>query len=312
MDNLKTQVYNNYDSNELMYSLYDELGQPEILRDMFFASDKPYKYKNILLYPVTMDLCMIFYILADCLILRKNTTGDIEAIKRTYLDYLIYLAQCGNYQYLKCLEKLLLMVLHKNEFALDENGNPILGENNFAVRSVEIVGRNGKPYIYILKDKIHLPFKGVSDLDYDIIDSNDFDIIRGIICEQNNIELVDEKIHPDKLQKIEEWEELQVKKNKDRICSLEEQKAILKAIKGWDTEQIDKTTIRSFYTEIERYGMLIDYEIANILRPNMDKKDQQKIISWLGKVKKQTKLEKITCDYDKFNDKFEPNKTNKQ
>ena len=303
---------NGFDSNSLLYSLYDEMGQPEILKDMFYACDKPFKYKNILLYPVTMDLCMIFYILANCLVLRKNTSGDINAIQNTYLDYLFYLAQAGNEQYVLYLDKLLLIVLRRTEFAQDEDGHKILTKNNSLIKTVEFIEEKGKMYIYILKKEIQLPFSGICEQNYDKIDSKDFDIIKNIICEQNNIELIDESIHPDKIQKIEEWEEYQAKKNKDKICSLEEQKAILKAIKGWSTEQLDKTTIRSFYTELERFGVLVDYSLLSILKPNMDKKDQDKILNWLGKVKKKTKLEQITCDYDKFNDKFESNKTNKQ
>lgn len=312
MGNDKIKTTSHFDCNKLIYDLYEEMKQPEILKDMFYASDKPYKYKNILLYPITMDMCMLFHIFANCLTLMKNISGDINAIQKPYLDYLFYLAENGNCQYIALLEKLLFLVLRKNEIALNDFGECILTSNGDEIRTVVFVAKNGKTNIFILKDEINLPFTGINESNYYRYDSKDFDNIRKIICEQNGIELIDESIHPDKLKKIEEWEEFQAKKNNDKICSIEEQKAIIKIIKGWTTEEVDKMTIRSFYAELKRIGVLLDYNILNLLRPNMDKKDQKQIISWIGEVKKRSKLERITRDYGEFNDKFDTNKVNKK
>lgn len=304
------KVANNFNSEKVFIDLYRELSQLTDLTSMFYASDKPYLYKDILLYPITMELFMVFNVLANCLVLNKNMTGDIKAIQRTYLDYIFYLAENGRGEYALFLERLLLLVLHKNELAINADGDYILCENGNLVKTIEFVNKKGKFYIYILKDNIEKNFSGINEHNYHIFNSADFDNIRKIICQQNNVELLDEDIHPDKIKKIEEWEKMQSQKNADIICSIEEQKATMKVIKGWDTKQVDNMTIRSFYTELDRIGILLEYGISNILRPYMDKKDAKKITSWLGKHKKQSKLEQITRDYDEFNNKFSPQKIN--
>lgn len=307
-DNNKAIVVNNYDEDKYLYELYDFMGKPEVLKDMFFASDKPLEYKGIMIYPVTMKYYMVFNVLISCLTLHKNISGDIKAIGMSYLDYLFYLAEQGKEMYVMFLEKLLLLVLHKNAIAYGTTGEPLLKNGIEPIRTIEFINRKGKWTINILKDEVNLYDEGLSDENYIILNSNDFEEVRQIICSQNNIELLSDDTHPDKIKKIEEWEELQSKRNKDKVCSLEDRKAILKVVKGWTTEQVDKMTIRSFQTEFERLGILIDYNLGTILSPNIAEKDRKKIINWLGKIKKLSKLERITADYNKFNDQFNPNK----
>lgn len=308
----------NFDEDRWLAVAYDRMGQPEILNEIFYAFDKPISYKDLTLYPVTMKHCTIFTILSNCLTIRKNGSGDIRAITMSYLDYIFYLSFEKNKEYYaQWLISLLELCLHKGEYVCNGDGEKVLRKGK-PISTIEIfVNEEGKYNIAIFnldltEEYLARETDGFDKRFYHIYDSTDFTKIREIICKQNNLEIPDETIHPDIQAKIDEYDEIQRRKNKDEICSLESQINLYMTISGLPKHEIEKLSIRAFGNAMERLGIFTDYCLATLLSPNMDKKDRKKILSWLGKSKKLSKLDKIKTDYSSFADKFDMNKIKKK
>lgn len=283
----------NFDKEKKLEELYSIMGSHELLNENLYAFDKPIQYKTLKIYPIDMSFYVPFQILANCLQLKKNSSGDVKAISKSYLDYLFYLCyEKSNSQYVFLLEELLLLCLQLDRHKKDEKENYIIDETqqDGLRHTIDFASRNGSEWHICIENEE--------------FDGNDFDNIKKIICEQNKIEITDDTIHPDLQEKIEEYEEYLRKKSKEKICSLEGQVNILMCITGLTKRQLETMSIRTFFNVIERYGILLDYSLGTLLSPNIEKKDRDKILSWIGQPQKLSKLEKITTDFNQFESKF--------
>lgn len=334
MDNLdkeKIKIENNFNDEEKVYELYnlfkslqfkESEKKDEFINKVnlsFSAFERPIQYKNLLLYPITMQYIEFVSFLFESLILRKNTSGDIKAISMSYFDYLFYLAEeKENPQYVEMLYQLLLIVFKKEKYAKNNGEIIINGYDNLPLETIKFFSKDGKHYkIGILKDEIKLDnFKKENGNyynfdDYDIFDSSDFDKIREIICMQNNIEIPDERLRKDVLDELEKAEEVYYENNKDKYASLEERINSLIVVGGIKREEIMNMSIRNFENCVERMSIYINYIITMILSPEMEKKDRDKALkecsSWLMRIKKQSRYERYTTSFSNFNNKLKPN-----
>ena len=68
--------------------------------DFYLFYDKPIPYKDLLIYPVTMDKYLDFHFYINCLLLDKNSIPNPEVISMTYLQFLYYMASTTELPYL--------------------------------------------------------------------------------------------------------------------------------------------------------------------------------------------------------------------
>lgn len=242
---------------EKIVELYKKLGENKDLRKIFYANDYPIPFKEFTIYPVQVDLYFYFHLFVECLLLPHKTSGDINAISKSYLKYLCYLAtDKDQIQYISYLGELLLIVLRKPRTYIDAEG-----KEQFTVS--------------IILDK------GIIEIEGKTIDDKEFDILREIICEQNAVEMLDESISPELLKAYKEREEYQRKQAQIKMCSFEDQINVVVARSAYRRDEVVKMTIRSFSRLLERTDKIMDYEIKNLLSPYMDKKDQKKIAHYM-------------------------------
>lgn len=251
---------NNFDKCK---SLFDAYGSNDkAFWEIFFTNDYPVPYKNLLLYPIQVDLYVWFHIFVECFLLSKNTSGDAKGISMSNLDYIFYSSQKNSKPYVRFLKEVLLMALRKEEKMVINNGS--------FIDTIDFL---------LVGDKWNIR------IDNDIYDSKDFEIIREIICEANLIETLDETIHPDWIKAYKDIEEYKRKQNEVKLCSFEDQINVVVAKTGYRREDIMTMTIRSFSRLYERINKIEDYEISMILSPNMEKKHREKIEHYLSESK---------------------------
>lgn len=271
---------NNYDK---IVELYHKMGDNEELLKVFYANDYPVPYKTLTLYPVQVDLYYYFHLLVQCLLLPHKTSGDIKAISLPYLKYLFYLATDKEQpEAITSLGELLLIVLRKPKTYKDENGN----------------------------EKFSISFeldKGIIDIEGKKFDSKDFDIIKKIILEQNAIEAPDETIPPELLKAYKELEEYKLKQSKVKMCSFEDQINVIVARSSYRRDEVVKMTIRSFSRLLDRVDKIMSYEINSLLKPHMDKKDQENVGHYLADTEKSLKerCNEAFTDMDSLHKKVE-------
>jgi hypothetical protein len=270
------KVGNNY---EKCVELFKWFGEKEELYDVFYANDYPIPYKGLLIYPVQVDLYIFFHQLVDCLLLPHLTSGDAKAISMPYFEYLVYLLKEKRQpQYLWELIQLLLICLRMK--ATDENGRQM----------IEIVP-DGKHYLLRIGNETY--------------DSADFDKIRKIICEQNAVEMPDEKTHPDIVKAMKEVEEYKRKQAKVKICSFEDQINIVVAKSSYKRAECLTMTIRSFTRLLERVDKIMHYEIYTLLSPNLTDEGKKSIEHYMAAEKtREERYQENLLDQDEQNQKI--------
>lgn len=266
---------NNY---EKLVELFKKYGNEEWY-SAFYANDYPIPYKELTLYPVQVDLYYVFHSFVECLLLPHLTSGDVEALSKSYFEYLVYLAKVKGQQiYIQELYELLSIVLKI----------PILNDDQSSNISI------------IQQDKEH--FLKVGDQLYD---SQDFDCLRKIICEQNAIEMPDEETHPDILKAIKEVEEYKRKQAKVKMCSFEDQINVVVAKSSYRRDECIKMTIRSFTRLLERVDKIMHYEIMTLLSPNLTKEGKESIEHYMAAEKtRKERYRSLMTEQDKINNKI--------
>lgn len=313
------KVENNFSDNEKIYELYDffsrlnykesEIGEQikSDIRLSFSVFQKPIKYKELFLYPITMQYYEFAQILFSCLVQRKNSSGDIKAISMSYFDYLFYLAEKGEIQYIEFLLQLLLIILKKERYA-KTNGEFIMINNRPLENIVFFASENKKNKFGVLKQNIDLSKEFSFENYYDIYNSSDFNKIRDIICEQNDIELPDETLSKEVLEEIEQAEKFLYKDIRETMGTLEDKINSLIVVGNVSRNEIMNMSIKNFNNCLERISMYINYNLSTILAPNMDKKARDKMSkecsTWLAKRKKISRYDRVKIDLDTFKQKL--------
>ncbi len=244
-------------------------------RDAYYVFDSPIPYKGLLIYPIRMRDYLLFYRLATCLMLEKNSIPDIKIIQMSYLQYMFHISDKEN-NYIALFDGLLRLVLNKT---------------NEDYKISYSIGNDARPLFQIGK------------ITYN---SDDFDIIRKIITEQNDLLLPDETIQKEVRDKIEEARRFKQKINKTKIASFEEQIMALALYSGWELEKIYDMTIRKFFMSIKRANHMI---MSNIyLTASMSGfvtfKDKSVLRGWLADLENEDKKHAEMIDLDAVKNKI--------
>ena len=244
--------------------------------DYYLFYDKPIPYKELLIYPATMDRYLDFHFYITCLLLDKNSIPNPEVITMTYLQFLYYMASTTELPYLYMFKELLKMVLH-----IDNDSDLWFGTDP-----------NGKAIFKI---------KGV------IYNSDDLNKITDIIFLQNSIEHIDDTIQKEVRDAMEKAKVYKMKQNEYKMCSLEDQMVCVLISTSLKFEDINKLTIRKFSKILERVDYKLHYEIyLSAEMSGMVKfKDENKLKHWMADLTKSDKYEDVKVDADEMHHKID-------
>src|SRR5574344_1953371 len=137
--------------------------------------------------------------------------------------------------------------------------------------------------------------------------SEDFDEIRKIILEQNDVEQINENI---KKEVRDELDALQSKMNKltssVKMCDFEEQMICLSVTTGTSLDQIKQMTIRKFKKYIARIENIMTYEIYKpaILSGFISSKDKNFPLHWMADLSSDNKYSNILVNEDEIKSKI--------
>lgn len=254
----KLPSINNY---KKIVELYQMANQDDSMLKVFYANDYPVPLKkDLVLYPVQVDLYFYFHLLVECLLLPHLTSGDIKAISMSYFEYLCYRCiEKHDMMHIIYLSELLFIVLRKDRKYIDDNGN----EQDTVV-------------VDLTHKKLQICGTEISN--------EEFDFMRKVILEQNAIEVPDETLPPDLVKAFKEKEEFRLKQSRVKMCSFEDQINVVVAQSSYRRDEIMTMTIRSFTRLLTRIDKIMSYEISTLLSPNMEKKDRDKIPHYMESI----------------------------
>ena len=192
-----------------------------------YAFDRPIGYKKLLVYPALMEKYFEFNVYVSSLLLEKNIT--VEGISKTYLEYL-YLLNSRKDEDLNLLkfDALLKLCLRKEEL------------------TIRYLSPDGKP-IFIIEGEEY--------------NSDDFDNLRLLICEQNDVELPDESIQKEVRDAMEETKRLRARMSGNVPPTLEDMIVCVIVSTNLSLEDIAKISIRKFGQILQRADSKLHYQV---------------------------------------------------
>lgn len=246
-----------------LYHIFDGVVPKEDLNECLFAISSPITYKGLKFYPIKVKYYQFFHIVASVFSMTKYDSGLPECMGMNMLQFLFHQDKekgIDNASVALPLLQILLEMCMRIP-SVDEDGNENI-----------LFKRDGKKcYIEIFGTRY---------------DWQDYEEIRKIIAEQNGIELVDYNIHPDIRKLIEEKKKLRAQSAENKIGTFEELIDSVMLASGQDEEKVLNLTIRRFINLIQRYDIMLTYELYTQLSPYMEKKDKHGIVRWNGAIKK--------------------------
>lgn len=243
------------------------------LKELYF--DEPIPYKELLIYPVTMENYIDFHWCVNCLLLDKNSIPDPKVISMSYLQFLYFISQQEELPYLYMLKSLLCIVLKIDE------------EEQFK---------------FYLKD--NKPYFKIKDIEYN---SEDFDAIVKIIMEQNCISPIDNTIQKEIRDALEEAEKYKQRQNSYKICSLEEQMICVMISTSLSLNEIYKLTIRKFEKILKRVDAKMHYQIyLSASLSGMVKFEKENAIQhWMRDLSSDDRYSDVKVDMDEMRNKID-------
>jgi hypothetical protein len=196
--------------------------------EQFYLFDDPIPYKDLRIYPALMRDFYPFGWCAQCLMLEKNSIPDPKIISMTYLEYLYY-AHSEENSYIAMLDGLLRIVLREPEIEIK-------------------YGRNEKN-------------RGIFTIGGKLYDGNDFEEIKTIIIEQNQLDVPDETIQKEVRDKLKEAEEYKAKLSGNKMASVEDQILCVMISSSLSLDAIRGLSIRKFSKLLERVDHKLHYQI---------------------------------------------------
>jgi len=218
--------------------------------ELSYIYDEPVKYRDLIIYPVTMRDYLPFFFYADCLTLDKNSVNDAKIISMTYLDYM-YSLDTKEKPYIAFFDAILRMVTRNKELSVR-------------------YGRNEK----------NKPIFLVDGHEYN---ASDVEEIKNIICEYNMVELPDETIQKEIRDNMKKAQELR-RKSSGKMASLEDQFICVMISSNLNLEQIYNLSIRKFTKTLERADAKLHYEIylSASMSGMVEFKDKSFIKHWMS------------------------------
>lgn len=215
---------------------------------LYFVNNKPTpyktKYREIMIYPITVENWGEFSDALTCMTIRKEELGNPDVLQMKYMDFLFSLcSEDGRFW-----NKLYTVI----KYALKED----------------------YVNVHLLDNKNHLAITDKDGNNKYLINAKEFDDIKKIILFQNIHDYDDRYISPDVRKAMEDYERI---KNKNvHYPSLEKKKIFVMSINGISEEKINRMSYRSF---IQIYNSIINrdiYFIQNIIKasPKYEIKDE--------------------------------------
>lgn len=245
-------------------SIFEGAIDEKVIQDSLCAISQPIQYKGLTFYPVKVKYYQFFSIVSSVLHTTKYDSKLPQCMGMNMLQFLFYESEDGKISnakaYLPLLQILLETCLQIPHFDDD-------GEENI------IFWRDGK--------KCFMKIMGV-DYNY-----KDYEAIRELIAKQNGVELVDYTIHPDVRKLIEEKKRLRAASSGAKVGTFEELIDSIMVVTGQTEEFVLNLPIRRFVNLIQRYDIVLSYELTTLLAPYIDKKDKRNTIKWNGNIPKE-------------------------
>lgn len=243
--------------------------------------DRPIPYKELLFYPVKMDNYLQLTLFSGCLTIDKDSIPDIDIISMTYLEYIYHLhfvkreisKDHNNLSFMTLMNGLLRLSL-----MLDENEDILYDYDN------------KKPRIKIMEKFYY---------------SDDFDVMKDILCEQNSLVLPDYSVQKEIRDRIDEERILKAKWEGRKIGSLEDQLICAMIVTSSSLEEVKNLTVRKFFKILQRADHKLHYEIY--LAASMSgfvKIDKGAIKHWMSDLEKEDQYEDDKIDIESYKGKF--------
>jgi hypothetical protein len=228
-----------------------------------YTFDYPIVYKNLKIYPIKMQNIFEFNFSIHCLLLDqfndKDVNENFSILQMSFLDYLFYYNERHpDYEVMYLLIQLLSICLQIDFF--DD-------KNAIQVKQDE-------------KNRHILNIGGVE------INGNDFENIRRIICQQNNIDTTIFDLDPLVREQLNKTIAVQNSLAKDETCSLEEQVLTIMLLTGLDEKQIANLSIRKFRKILDRADLMMHYQIYKTAETSGTVTFKQPYPHWLAKLNK--------------------------
>jgi hypothetical protein len=253
------------------------------IREIELTFDLPVEYRGLLIHPINLKDYAMFYTLAQCLVIDKNSIPDIKVISMSYLEYLIKtnMDNPDDIPYVYMVDRILALVLPNDSSFSD----PLESMKRYAL------DEKGKPYFFIGDVKYTAP---------------DFEEIRLIICEQNLIELPDENISKEVRDSLAAAQEYKNKLSGAKSASLEEQIIALATVTGWSFAEMYNMTCRKFIKSIRIMDNTMHYKIylAASMSGMVEFKDKSFIKHWLTDTTAKDPYENVTMDMKEVENKI--------
>lgn len=222
----------------------------------YLTTDLPIPYRELLFYPIKVKDYGKFTVVAQSLILEKNSIPDVNIISMTYLKYLIEISKnvSDGVSPIELFDALLRMSLNIKE-----------DEITYGIDS------SGSAYFLIRNEKYN---------------SDDFENIREIIAIQNELELPDETIQKSVRDEIEKAKRYKQKMSGGKNASLEEQIVALSVLTGWSLSSVYDMPIRKFIMAIRRADHILHSKIYlnASLSGMVTFKDKSVVKHWLAEI----------------------------
>jgi len=300
--------------------------------DVSYIYDEPARYKDLLIYPITVDKNEEFIRFVDCLLIDKNSIPDVKIISMSYLDYIIQYTDENNFYYQKLLELLNMCVkpnygiktISEEEAITRYNsGEEIIVSKteDFEKDSIKINNLRGIPWEMSLKlVKISIgrkPFYFREEGIYSIkkngktfiyikdafYSTSDFDKIKKIILDQNDVEQFDERTSKQVRDELDKREKIANElRGGTKLCGFEEQMICLSISLGITIEEVKRMTIRKFNKYIRRINHKIDYEVFSVgyMAAGVDGKKHKYPSHWMADLDREQKYSSILLDESKI------------
>lgn len=287
------------------------------------AFDKPLEYKTLYLYPAKMPHYSIFKSALDVFSISKETENDINLLRLPYLEY-IYEKSLINEEY-KVKWSMLIYIL---EVVLKEQSFDVIRQNdrlyikvyqrtkyydlfekeyNKIQQNLEELNSNS-PEKYICKDKLDsLKKKMYSSV---LIGSEDFEELKYLICQQNDIKIEEYSQQTEKfLKEAKEKINKMRQKNEANDTNLEDLvTAVAFYLKLDSTEKIYDMTIRRFNRYLDMISSKDDYYMYKSAELNGTIKLKSDLPHWIKHYEPKGKYDGVLIKSNDLLSKFEDNK----
>lgn len=208
--------------------------------NIFDARGKPRVYKGLELHPIKVKDILEFYWAVESLALSKSSSTNLKVLRMSYLDFLITLMM--EYEDLQ-FEMGMSSYELKSKFSL-------LCHLVFKLENIEFKQIEDGTFILIFNEDI-------------IINAQEFDDIKKIIADQNNIDLTDKFMNDQVRKKMKETREFINKQNQSTSAGLDQQIIAYHCASRLSYEEIDELTIYQFQKGLARFSHMIECGYVN-------------------------------------------------